>query len=126
MYGKSVGRSGKRKRAEEAMTSVALMEAKGWADDLMNREFKGRGDKEYLARYRLSERTGVSESYLYRLQYKTRDLKDVAGSVYRALMHAYNEACEHNEAAADRYRDERLGTGGKREKADKKSAQANL
>ena len=87
---------------------------------LCRAEFKGRGDKEYLARYRLSERTGVSESYLYRLQYKTRDMKDVAGSVYRALKLAYDEACRRNEEAADRHRAERLSMDGHHEAADEK------
>lgn len=106
------------------MATEALIEAKGWAQKLMDREFLGRGDKEYLARHRLSEKTGVSESYLYRLQYKTRDLKDVAGSVYRALMIAYNNACEKNEAAAARYRAERLGLRGNHETADQEPDEA--
>lgn len=75
----------------------------------MDREFKGRGDKEKSVRYRLSKRTGIPESYLFRLQYKTREMKDVAGEVYRRLMVAYDEACRANEEAADRYRAERLG-----------------
>jgi hypothetical protein len=125
MYGKRVGGSDK-KNSEVDMSSIALIEAKGWADDLMNREFKGRGDKEYLVRYRLAKRIGISESALFRLQYKTRDMKEVAGSVYRALMLAYNEACEKNEAAADRYREERLGIRGQHEATDKEPAPATL
>ena len=125
MYGNRVGGSDKNS-SEAEMSSVALIEAKGWADDLMNREFKGRGDKEYLVRYRLAKRIGISESALYRLQYKTRDMKEVAGSVYRALMLAYNEACQKNEAAADRYRNERLGIRGNHEATDKEPAPATL
>ena len=125
MYGNRVGGSDKNS-SEDEMSSVALIEAKGWADDLMNREFKGRGDKEYLVRYRLAKRIGISESALYRLQYKTRDMKEVAGSVYRALMLAYNEACQKNEAAADRYRNERLGIRGNHEATDKEPAPATL
>jgi hypothetical protein len=97
-------------RSEGKMTSLALFEAKSWADALMDSEFKGRGDKEKSARYRLSKRTGVPESYLFRLQYKTGEMRDVAGSVYRALMIAYDNACNANEEAADRYRSARLGT----------------
>lgn len=123
MYGNNIGKSGKNV-SEDEMSSVALIEAKNWADDLMSREFKGRGDKEYLARYRLSERTGVSESYLYRLQYKTRDMKDVAGSVYRALKLAYDEACRRNEEAAERYRAERLSMDEDHEASDGKRAAA--
>lgn len=125
MYGNRVGGSDK-KSSEDEMSTVALNEAKGWADDLMNREFKGRGDKEYLVRYRLAKRIGISESALYRLQYKTRDMKEVAGSVYRALMLAYNEACKMNEAAADRYRNERLGMRGNNDATDKEPAPATL
>lgn len=89
------------------MTSVALNEAKTWADKLMDLEFKGRGDREKSARGRLSDKIGVPESYLYRLQYKTRDMKDVAGSVYRALMLAYEDMCLKNEEAAAKHRAER-------------------
>lgn len=106
MFGKRVSETGK-KLSEGHMTSMALIEAKSWADELMNTEFRGRGDKEKSARYRLSKRTGVPESYLFRLQYKTGEMKDVAGSVYRALMIAYENACKANEEAADRYRSER-------------------
>ncbi len=102
------------------MTSIALIEAKGWADQLMDSEFKGRGDREKTVRGRVSERTGIPESYLYRLQYKTREMKDVAGEVYRRLKLAYDETCQRNEAAADRYRDERLGLRGHHEEADQK------
>lgn len=119
MYGKNVSESGKNV-SEDEMTSAALIEAKGWAEELLNREFQGRGDKEYLARYRLSASTGISESYLYRLQYKTRYMKDVAGSAYRALMLAYDEACRRNEEAADRHRAERLSMDVDHEAADRK------
>lgn len=97
------------------MSNAALTEAKGWFDRLMNLEFKGRGDREKSVRGRLSKRTGIPESYLYRLQYKTTEMKDVAGSAYRALMLAYHNICEKNEAAADRYRDERLRLRGPHE-----------
>lgn len=109
MYGKSVSESGK-KVSEVDMTSTALIEAKGWVGELMDREFKGRGDKEKSVRYRVSKITGVPESYLFRLQYKAGEMKDVAGSVYRALMiaaSAYDRICQANEAAAVRYRAER-------------------
>jgi hypothetical protein len=97
------------------MTDTALNEAKGWADALLDREFRGRGDREKSVRHRLAKKIGIPESYLFRLQYKTRDMKEVAGSVYRALMIAYHNACEKNEAAADRYRDERLRLRGPNE-----------
>lgn len=109
MYGNNRSENGKN-CSEDKMSTIALTEAKSWAQRLLDREWQGRGDKEYLARYRLSVRTGVSESYLYRLQYKTREMKDVAGSVYRALKLEYDRVCQHNEEAADRYRAERLGT----------------
>lgn len=68
------------------MTSAALTEAKGWYAALMDAEFKGRGDREKAVRGRIADETGIPESYLYRLQYKTRGMKDVAGSAYRALI----------------------------------------
>ena len=68
------------------MSAAALNEAAGWADKLMDAEWKGRKDKENVVRYRLSKSIGVSESYLFRLQYKRDEMNDVKGSVYRALM----------------------------------------
>jgi hypothetical protein len=108
MYGNLFSKNGK-KLSGGKMTSTALIEAKGWAEALMQREFSGRGDREKSARYRLSKKTGVPESYLFRLQYKTREMKDVAGEVYRRLRLHYDAACLANEEAADRYRSERLG-----------------
>lgn len=86
------------------MTSAALTEAKGWYAALMDAEFKGRGDREKAVRGRISDETGIPESYLYRLQYKTRGMKDVAGSAYRALMLAYDDLCLRNEEAAANHR----------------------
>jgi hypothetical protein len=107
MYGNRVSKSGKRV-SEAKMTSVALTEAKDWYDALMNAEFKGRGDREKSVRGRISDETGIPESYLYRLQYKTREMKDVAGSAYRALRLAYIDLCRKNEDAAEAYRAERI------------------
>lgn len=125
MYGNWFSKSGKNV-SEDKMTSTALIEAKGWAQELMNREFTGRGDREKSVRFRLSKKTGIPESYLFRLQYKTAEMKDVAGSVYRALMIAYDAACRANEDAADKYRAQRLGLRGHHETTDEKSASAAL
>ena len=125
MSGKSSSKYGK-KCSEDKMSSIALSEAKFYADTLMDKEFKGRGDREKSVRYRVAKNIGVPESYLYRLQYKTRDMKDVAGEVYRRLKLAYDTACEKNEAAADRYKNERLGTRGHHETADEKRASARV
>lgn len=115
-----------KKRSEDEMSSIALQEAIRWTDTLMDLEFRGRGDKEYMIRHRLSENSGVPETYLYRLQYKARGMKDVAGEYYRRLKIYYEHACENNEAAADRYRDERLGIRGNNETANKEPAPAPL
>lgn len=125
MYGKSLSENGKRV-SEVEMNSVALNEAKGWADALMDMEFRGRGDREKSVRGRVSKRTGIPESYLYRLQYKTREMKDVAGSAYRALKLTYDELCRLNEEAADRHHAERMRIRGNHETADEKPAQAGL
>ena len=106
MYGNRVSEIGKRV-SEAKMTSVALNEAKGWATALMDDEFKGRGDREKTVRGRVSVKTGIPESYLFRLQYKTREMKDVAGSVYRALMLAYDDMCLRNEEMAAKHRADR-------------------
>lgn len=93
--------------SEVEMSGIALNEAKTWAEALLDAEYRGRKDTDGAARYRLSKRIGVRESYLYRLQYKASEMKDVAGSAYRSLMLAYEELCERNEAAADKYAAER-------------------
>ena len=93
------------------MSMAALSEAAQWADELMDAEWRGRGDREKTVRHRLSRNIGVSESYLFRLKYKLSEMNDVRGSVYRALMlarHAYGlvkeageEAYAHEKALAD-------------------------
>jgi hypothetical protein len=115
-----------KKQSEEEMSSVALKEAINWTDKLMSLEFRGRGDKEYLIRHRLSENSGVPESYLYRLQYKSREMKDVAGEYYRRLKLYYEHACVANESAADRYEAERRQMRSNNETADEKSASAGV
>jgi hypothetical protein len=107
MYGKRISEGGK-SVSEGDMSTIALDEAKEWHDDLMDVMYKGRGDKEKAVRGRLSDATGIPESYLFRLQYKFREMTDVAGSAYRALMLLHDELCTRNEAAAQRMRAERL------------------
>ena len=118
MSGNSFSRSGK-KRSEDDMNSIALIEAKSWADALMNKEFAGRGDREKSVRARLAKKCGVPESYLYRLQYKTRHMKDVAGEVYRLLRAEYEAMCIANEEAADRLKADRLAMRGDHEETGK-------
>lgn len=87
------------------MNHAALSEAAEWAKELMDAEWNGRRDKENLVRYRLAKSIGVSESYLFRLQYKTREMTDVRGSVYRALLlarHAYGLAVNAGDAAYEK------------------------
>lgn len=97
--------------SDNEMSATALNEAAQWADELMDAEWKGRGDREKTVRHRLARNIGVSESYLFRLKYKLTEMNDVRGSVYRALMlarHAYGlvreaseEAYAHEKALAD-------------------------
>lgn len=82
--------------------TIALREALEWHDALMDREFKGRKDKESAARFRLSKKTGVPESYLFRLAHKRREMRDVAGEVYRRL-------CVAIETKADAMESRRVG-----------------
>lgn len=81
------------------MSTQALSEAKNWADILHDAEYRGRKDTDGAARYRLASRLGLKENYLYRLQYRAAEMKDVAGEVYRRLKLAYEELCEANEKA---------------------------
>lgn len=115
--------------SEDGMSSTALVEAKGWYDDLMAREFRGRGDREKSARGRVADKIGVPETWLFDLQYKSQGKKDVRGALYRALMlgiRKYDALCQANEDAADRYKAERLNIRGNHEKADEKPASAGL
>lgn len=85
----------------------ALSEAKFWAEELQKAEYRGLGDTREAARFRVSQKTGIAESYLKRLRYKWREMGEVAGSQYRALMLAYEDLAQRNEAAAREYRAER-------------------
>lgn len=85
--------------------TLALREAIEWHDALMDLEFKGRKDKESAARFRLSKKIGVPESYLFRLAHKRREMRDVAGEVYRRL-------CIAIETKADALAARRVGRTG--------------
>lgn len=81
----------------------ALIEARGWLDDLLDAEWKGRRDREKSVRGRLAKSIGVPARYLFRMQYKLAEMTDVKGSVYRALMRAhaaYVASCEYHEGKA--------------------------
>ena len=86
----------------------ALAESQFFAEELQRREYRGLGDTREAARYRLSRKVGGPDSYLKRLRYKAQGMKDVAGSVYKALRDEYERVCILHEAAADRYATERL------------------
>lgn len=90
------------------MTTEALSEARTFLETLHDAEFRGRKDTDGAARYRLASRLGIKENYLFRLQYRAAEMKDVAGEVYRRLKLAHDQFCERNEAAAARHRAERL------------------
>lgn len=82
--------------------------ARGWAEALQQAEFRGLGDTREAARYRVSRKTGVPESYLKRLRYRWEEMTDIAASQYVALQEAYAELCEAIEAKADEYERQRL------------------
>ena len=111
---------------DSSMSTQALSDARIWLDTLHDAEFRGRRDTDGAARYRLASRLGVKESYLYRLQYRAVEMKDVAGEVYRRLKLAYDELCQRNERAADAYRAERLAIGKPHETSDQEPASAGL
>lgn len=106
MKGQSISGSGNSLRRTNH-AEVALEEARFWAEELQKAEFRGLGDTREAARYRVAQQTGIAESYLKRLRYKWREMGEVAGSQYRALMLAYEDLCQRNEAAAREYRAER-------------------
>lgn len=112
--------------SEGEMSSEALIQARTFLEVLHDAEFRGRKDTDGAARYRLANRIGVKENYLYRLQYRAAEMKDVAGEVYRRLKLAHDEMCERNEAAADAYRAERLNLKAERHAVHQKPASAGV
>lgn len=89
------------------MSMTALHEAANWAEELMDAEWKGRRDREATVRYRLAQKIGVPDSYLFRLKYKLSEMNDVRGSVYRALMLARRAYGLVEEAGARAYEQEK-------------------
>jgi hypothetical protein len=100
MSDKSFSENGK-KVSEGGMSTVALREALTWHDRMMDTLHRGRGDKEKRVRGELSDISGIPESYLFRLQHKRRDMRDIAGEVYRRLGLAYERVCVRVETSAD-------------------------
>lgn len=107
MERKTFSKSGK-KVSESNMSTEALNQARTFLDVLHDAEFRGRKDTDGAARYRLASRLGVKENYLFRLQYRAAEMKDVAGEVLLRLSRAYDELCQANELAAAADRDARL------------------
>lgn len=110
MSGKKVSARGKRLAA----MNTALREAKGWYTSLLEAYHMGRGDREKAVRGRISDETGVPESYLFRLQYKFNEMRDISGEAYRRIKLGYEELCERNEAAAREYEARRIRMGNRR------------
>lgn len=106
------------------MNTEALSEARTFLEVLHDAEFRGRKDTDGAARYRLASRLGIKENYLFRLQYRAAEMKDVAGEVYRRLKLAHDQFCERNEAAADRNEADRLKLKAIRHAATGRPAQA--
>lgn len=106
------------------MSTKALNEARTYLETLHDAEFRGRKDTDGAARYRLASRLGIKENYLFRLQYRAAEMKDVAGEVYRRLKLAHDQFCERNEAAAERNKAERLELKAIRHAATEQPAQA--
>lgn len=123
MERKTFSKSGK-SFVEGEMSTEALSEARAYLEALHDSEFRGRKDTDGAARYRLASRLGIKENYLYRLQYRAGEMKDVAGEVYRRLKLAHDQICERNEAAADRDRAERLELKAIRHAVTEQPAQA--
>lgn len=125
MKGQSISGSGNSLRRTNH-AEVALEEARFWAEELQKAEFRGLGDTREAARYRVAQHTGIAESYLKRLRYKWREMGEVAGSQYRALMLAYEEMVQRNEAAAREYRAERQELQKERYAADLERARQGV
>ncbi len=75
---------------------TAVDEAASWADLLVKREHRGPGDTIDAARMRAARKHKVPEQTFWALRY--RKPKEIAGSVYRALMRAYDAETQSMEA----------------------------
>ena len=101
------------KRAEPIMSETVVLEARDMLETLMKREHRGPSDTWTAARDRTATRIGIEPAQARRLWQRWQDMKDVPGSVYRAVRNAYEAQCEHNEtmAALHRQRREALAHG---------------
>lgn len=82
---------------QKNMTDMtAVDEAASWADLLVKREHRGPGDTIDAARMRAARKHKVPEQTFWALRY--RKPKEIAGSVYRALMRAYDAETQSMEA----------------------------
>jgi hypothetical protein len=102
------------KRAEPAMSQVVVVETRDMLETLMKREHRGPSDTWTAARDRTAMKIGIEPAQARRVWQRWQDMKDVPGSVYRAIRNAYDAQCEHNEkmAALHRQRREELAHGG--------------
>ena len=82
---------------------------------LTQHQHRGRGDTWEAARGRAAKVAGIPASYAARLWHRASDMKDVAGSVYRALLLAYEAQVELNNRIADEHRETRLHLRGPHE-----------
>lgn len=102
------------KRAETGMSEMVVLETRDMLETLMKREHRGPSDTWTAARDRTATRIGIEPAQARRVWQRWQDMKDVPGSVYRAVRNAYEAQCEHNEkmAALHRQRREELAHGG--------------
>ena len=84
--------------------------ARKMANELLSKEFRGRGDTFESAFFRLQTKYGISASLMDRLTSKCREINDMKLSSFAAIASAYQKSCmqvkaniEHERATHEHY-----------------------
>lgn len=80
----------------ESVSDTYVVEARRWADALVEREYSGPGDTIEAAMWRAERRWGIDRTTFYSLRY--RPPREIFVSVYMRLKAAYVSECERQEA----------------------------
>lgn len=79
------------------MSDVYVSEARGMADFILQKAYRGPGDTVDAAMHRAERTYGAPAKWLHRLRY--RNIKDMPVSAYGAIVRAYRAAHEASERA---------------------------
>jgi hypothetical protein len=80
----------------QVVSEAYVVEARRWADALLEREHRGPGDTIDAAMWRAQQKWGIDHSTFWSLRY--RPPREMFVSVYMRLRHAYEFECVRQEA----------------------------